>query len=261
MHLPSHNPIFILGNQKSGTTAIAQLLSHATEKSLTCDLKNTIRHQSLQLELQYQLLRFEEFLTLYANDFENEIIKEPFLSFYLSQILTNFPNSQIVFILRDPFQNIRSILNRLKIPGNLDSLELFEWPELNKTPVWKLSLQSTMLGFNSCNYIQAMAFRWNFLVNLFKKNTSRCTLVKYEDFNLDKEACIKSLSKELSLEYLKDISEIKDKQFQPKGNANVNLYDFFGAQNFNLIYEMCQENLEFFYPDLVRSPNFSAKTK
>ena len=242
----AHNPIFLIGNQKSGTTAIARLLSHATGKSLTCDLQSTIRRPTLQLELQYHLIRFEEFLDLYKDDFSSDIIKEPFLSFYLPQVLANFPHSHIVFILRNPYQSIRSILDRLKIPGNLSSLDLFDWPELNKTPVWRLALQSSMYGIPASNYIEAMAHRWNFLVELYKQNMKRCIFIKYEDFCTNKIETVERLALKLKLVPKYNITEFKDKQFQPKGNPNVNLHDFFGAENFNIIDSICEKNIKHF---------------
>ena len=57
-------PLFILGNQKSGTTVIANLLSQATSKSLTSDFQNAISHKTLQLELNFHLLQFSDLLHL-----------------------------------------------------------------------------------------------------------------------------------------------------------------------------------------------------
>ena len=54
------NPLFILGNPKSGTTIIADLLSRATKKSLTSDIKSLIKHTSLKLD--FKLLSFDYFI-------------------------------------------------------------------------------------------------------------------------------------------------------------------------------------------------------
>ena len=115
------DPLFILGNPKSGTTVIANLLSKATKQTLTSDIKSVINHSTLQLD--FNLLSFNNFIKQHKYKFSKEIIKEPFLSFYTEELINSFPNSKIVWIVRNPYQNIRSILNRLKIPGNLQEIK------------------------------------------------------------------------------------------------------------------------------------------
>lgn len=237
-------PIFILGNQKSGTTAIASLLSTATSMSLTPDFVSTIGHPTLQLELNFNLISFNEFIKKYCGEFSNEIIKEPFLTFYINDLLKAFPAAKFVFIVRDPFQNIRSILNRLKIPGNLDDIDLFDWDELNKVPVWRLALQSEMLGINSANYIEAMANRWNYAVESYLHNKDKFILVKYEDFVQDKNSFISDLASQLGLKIQGDISSLINVQFQPKGDCNVDLNMFFGEKNYQTIQKTCSGNIK-----------------
>ena len=115
-------PLFILGNQKSGTTVIANLLSQATSKSLTSDFQSAISHKTLQLELDFHLLKFSDFIQDYKYEFSKDIIKEPFLSYYIDELINEFPKAKFVLIIRSPFQNIRSILNRLIVPGNLEKI-------------------------------------------------------------------------------------------------------------------------------------------
>ena len=164
------NPLFILGNQKSGTTVIANLLSQATAKSLTSDFQSAISSKTLQLELDFHLLRFSDFIQDYKYEFSKEKIKEPFLSYYIDELINEFPKTKFVLIIRNPFQDIRSILNRLSVPGNLEEINFDNYNEIIKTPVWKLAMQSKMLGIDSCHYIEAMANRWNYIVNSYLKN-------------------------------------------------------------------------------------------
>ena len=53
-------PLFILGNPKSGTTIIANLLSKATKQTLTSDIQSVIKHATLQLD--FNLLSFDDFI-------------------------------------------------------------------------------------------------------------------------------------------------------------------------------------------------------
>ena len=55
------------------------------------------------------------------------------------------------------------------------------------------------------NYIEAIAFRWNHAVNIYKKHKNRIVLVKYEDFILDKKKYIEDLSLSLDLAVKSDI--------------------------------------------------------
>ena len=238
------NAWFILGNPKSGTTAIAKLLSIATDQSLTPDFVRAIKHSTLLLELRYGLLSFQDFIEKYKYEFSQELIKEPALTFVAEELFQYFPNAKYLFIVRDPYQNIRSILNRLKIPGDLQDIDLFQWEELNKTPAWKIALQSEMIGFPTDSYIKAMAYRWNFAVQTYLNNKDKFILVKYEDFNQDKENYIYELCKKIDLNVVNNISEHINVQYQPKGNHNVTIKDFFGEENLKKIEDICGENMK-----------------
>ena len=238
----NHKPLFILGNPKSGTTIIAKLLSRATKKTLTSDIKSAIKH--ITLKLDFKLLSFDYFIENHKYEFSKEIIKEPFLSFYTEELMKSFPNAKFIWIVRNPYQNIRSILNRLKIPGNLEEIDFNQFSEFEKTPDWKLNLQSSMFGYNSFNYIEAMAFRWNHAVNIYKQHKDRIVLVKYEDFILDKKKYIEDLSLSLELTVKADISNYVNIQYQPKGKSEINLKKFFGVENYNNIEKLCKKNME-----------------
>jgi len=236
------NPLFILGNPKSGTTIIANLLSKATKKTLTSDIKSVIKHTTLKLD--FKLLSFDYFIKKHKYEFSKEIIKEPFLSFYTEELIKSFPNAKFIWIVRNPYQNIRSILNRLKIHGDFQEINFNHFPELEKTPAWKLNLQSSMFGYISFNYIEAMAFRWNHAINIYKQHKDRIVLVKYEDFILDKKKYIEDLSLSLDLTVKADISNYVNIQYQPKGNAEIDLKNFFGEENYKIIERLCKENMK-----------------
>ena len=53
-------PLFILGNPKSGTTIIANLLSKATKQTLTSDIQSEIKYATLQLD--FKLLSLNSFI-------------------------------------------------------------------------------------------------------------------------------------------------------------------------------------------------------
>lgn len=238
------DPVFIIGNQKSGTTIISKLLSQATGEKLTCDFQRAINHSTLQLELDFKLLDFPKFIQDYNYEFSKKIIKEPFLTYYINDLKYQFPKAKFILIIRNPFDNIRSILNRLNIPGNIDKFNFNEYSEIIKTPVWKLAMQTNMLGITSSNYIEAMANRWNYIVNSYYQNSERIILIKYEDFIKDKKNCIDILAKKVNLKVKYDISKKVNIQYQKKGDRSINLVNFFGEENYSKIETICKLNIE-----------------
>jgi hypothetical protein len=238
----NQKPLFILGNFKSGTTIIANLLSKATKQTLTSDIHSAIKHATLQLD--FNILNCDDFIKQHKYEFSKEIIKEPFLSFYTEELITSFPNAKFIWIVRNPYQNIRSILNRLKIPGNLPKINFNNFAELEKNPAWKLNLQSKMFGYNSSNYIEALAFRWNYAINIYKQNIDKIILVKYEDFIIDKKKYIDGLALDLGFTIQTDISNYVNIQYQSKGNAEIDLKEFFGKKNYKIIDRLCKENMK-----------------
>ena len=41
-----------------------------------------------------------------------------------------------------------------------------------------------------------------------------------------------------------DISNYVNIQYQPKGNAEIDLKEFFGAENYKIIERLCKENMK-----------------
>lgn len=226
------SPTFILGAPKSGTTAIAQLLSRATGQALTSDFQRAISRPSLQAELACRLISFDEFVEQYRLEFSRPLIKEPFLSFHLDDLRRRFPAARFVGIVRNPFQNIRSILNRLRVPGDLERLDFEEWEELRKVRAWRMSLQSELIGRPTSSYIEAMAYRWAFACRALLENPSSVICIRYEDFLVDKKAFIERLAEQLNLTVVNDIADSVDVQFQRKGDRGVDVNAFFGEANY-----------------------------
>ena len=263
----TNNPIFILGNQKSGTSAVAALLSELTNVSVCIDLRKEVWSPSYHEVLEGKIT-FARFVERNHVDFSKDIIKEPNLTFLHHDLFELFPSSKVVFIVRDPRSNIKSILNRLSIPGSLDSLT----KEYRSTLpyAWKLILDNRGLDVKTDNknsYIEALAYRWNFASNVLTKylQVEACTscnltrrsgryfLIRYEDFINDKVGELEKLAYGLELEPVNDISEKVNVQFQPRGENHVdwkrkdtNWKDFFGTNNLTKIETICQSNMEKF---------------
>lgn len=229
-------PIIMLGNQKSGTTAIAALLSEMTGVPATLDLKKEMIEPVID-RVKTGGLTMAEFVSLNKLDFSRPIIKEPSLSAFYHELADCFPRATFVMVIRDPRDNFRSILNRLKIPGNLEILTADHSGEI--TRAWELIIDGRWLGLTGDNYIEMLAQRWNYVTDSYLDNSDSIHLVKYEDFLGDKIGTLEGLARNVGLEPKHDVSHRVDVQFQPAGNKGVRWDDFFGPVNLAAIERIC----------------------
>jgi len=230
-------PIFVLGNQKSGTTVIAALLAEATQLPVTLDLNGLIADPGLQLRLKDGRETFEAFVDEYRYEFSRKIIKEPVLTLFHRELAETFPSAKFVFIVRDPRDNIRSILNRLRIPGDKSSEEATSFAEVRRNPVWALVLDTNWLNVPSGSYIDALAKRWNICSSCYDEE--RMVLIRYEDFKRNKENCIYRLAEQVEADVRKTIADKVDVQYQFKGNNDLPWRKYFGEQNLRHIEKTC----------------------
>ncbi|MEO0535705.1 MAG: sulfotransferase [Cyanobacteria bacterium P01_A01_bin.123] len=237
-------PIIILGNPKAGTTVIASLLGKATNQAVTIDpfyrIDSSIK---IREDMQIGSLSFKEVINQNKHHFSTAIIKDPYFIFMINSVIENFSESQFVFIARDPRDNIRSILNRLDIPGNLDQLDNDQLKSLPERTAWRLLLEGELPKVDGDNYIEKLAYRWTTSIDLYETQKERIQLIRYEDFMADKVAFIRWLATQLCLEYSTDIEEYVDNQFQPIGNRNISWIDFFGAKNLDRINHICRSKM------------------
>lgn len=234
--------IFFLGNQKSGTTAIAALTARCAGVSATLDLTRA-NHEVVWPKLWSGELPFQDFLRRFRAEFSRQLVKEPSLSVFATPLLQNFSrNRGCVLVVRDPRDNIRSILNRLSLPGDLADLTEHQRRALPRS--WPTVLDGTWFGLAPGNYISQLAQRWNFILDRYDQHRDRITLVRYEDFMADKAAYIQKLVSQLGLGHLVSIDEQVDIQFQPAGDRVTDWAAFFGRQNLSLINEICAPHMQ-----------------
>lgn len=239
-------PIIILGNQKSGTTAIASLLGEATGQSVTIDM---FRHSNkkepfFRESLYNQSLPLNTFIQKNSFYFSTKIIKEPELTFFYKDLREIFPMAKIIFVIRDPRDNIKSILNRLNIPGDLSEIGKDYIYKLNGLIGWQSIIQGRCPEIDGKNYIERLSKRWNMASDIYLQNKDNILLIRYEDFVDSKVSSINHLAEEAGLEIISDISEKVDVQYQPRGNHNINIKDFFGKENLEVINTFCSSNMQ-----------------
>lgn len=239
------SPVIVLGNQKSGTTAIAVLLAGLADCSVTLDIFFRFRRPVLR-NLLCGAWSLEDFIRKYPFWFSTKIIKEPSLTFFYDDLRACFPNARFVFIIRDPRDNIRSILDRLKIPGNLSRLHDHHLASFPRNKGWRLILDGTLFKTAGETYIDTLARRWSCTAELAFENRENLVLVRYEDFVTRKVETITELAEAVGLTPARSIADRVDIQYQPRGHTDVAWADFFGEKNLQLIESVCLERMRDF---------------
>ncbi|MBN2662816.1 MAG: sulfotransferase, partial [Bacteroidales bacterium] len=161
--------------------------------------------------------------------------------FAYEHIKKKYPDSTYVFIFRDPRDNIRSILNRLKLKGDLDNLNI---DKLDIIDPWKEILKSKNVGVKTNHYIKNLSHRWNIAFNNCYNNDKNIIIVKYEDFLKNKVGFIKDLCDKTKLKYKTDITNFTEIQYQPKGDGNASWVNFFGEANLRNINTICSDGIK-----------------
>lgn len=243
-------PVFVLGNQKAGTTAIAALLAECIDEPFNTDALHVNK-----LELK-DLLQGETTIADLARNhpepFQATVIKDNDFTFLYPPLAEAFPDAQFLYIVRDPRHNIRSILNRVKFPGDLDGLSEEQYAQLGrKLPGWHTILTGASFGQDRGHYIDVLADRWVRAVEAYLDAPDQMTLLRYEDFEADKRPAIEQLATDLGFPVVKDISERQDHQFQPRGNRTVTPLEFFGRDNLERIESRCGALMPRFGYDLT----------
>jgi hypothetical protein len=237
---PHPRPVFVLGNQKSGTSAIAALLGLMTGLPTTVDLRREVGKQYYKHIVNGER-SFDSLVQRNRLDFSRAIVKEPNLTLFLDELRARFPESRFLFVVREPHQNLRSILDRLAIRGDLPVLERQHMTRVD--PGFELVLDGRWIGIDGGDhYIDRLCARWNRCVDVYQGARDQLRLVRYEDFQRSKLDCLESLAAELGLPVRNDVRASLDRPFQPPGRSDVDLRAFFGA-NYDRITAACGERM------------------
>lgn len=225
------DPIIILGNQKSGTSAIAHLLADYGGLSKRVDVRPLWPPTGRDIMLGRT--PFADVVARYPGAFSAAVIKEPMMTFFAPQVVDRFPAARFVFVIRDPRTNIRSLLNWYGMPGDLPEIP----PELK--PAAPAMFTDVEVWGEGANYIEMLANRWNRAANVWLTHRDHFVLVKYESFLADKVGCIARLATASGVTRARDISTRVNVPYQPPGDTSVTAADFFGPANLRRIETIC----------------------
>ena len=178
----------------------------------------------------------DRFVRRNAYAFSRDLIKEPVLTFVAPDLLAYFPAAKSIFVVRDPWHNIRSILNRLRTPGDLKAFDGLS--EELQDPTWDAIIRGRDLGLDGRHYIEVLAMRWCRGVDVFLDDPASYVLCRYEDFCDDKIGQVDRLASAVGWTPTSDITDSLDTDFQPRGRRGTDPREFFGP-NFGVIESIC----------------------
>ncbi|MGB5951022.1 MAG: PIG-L family deacetylase, partial [Ornithinimicrobium sp.] len=92
-------PIFVLGNQKSGTTAIAALLAECVGGTFVPDV--LYKHRLKLKDLLAQQPSIEELARNHPKSFQATVVKDNDFTFLFPALEQAFPEARFVFVVRD----------------------------------------------------------------------------------------------------------------------------------------------------------------
>ncbi len=232
--------ILVLGNQKTGSSAIAGLLAARTGNSLATDITDA---WTREFALAHDRTLLEQFIKANRRYFRHDIVKENSITLAADGLFAALPRARGVFVVRHPVNNIRSILDRLNWPGDPSPLE-----SLPAAPgAWRQVVDVRPWGVDVADHITSLAHRWRLSSEAILRNRSRGILVRYEDFDDDKVSTIDHLADELGFRDRKPIHHLLDHAFQPKGTRrNDPVQDHFSEQTLALITQICSESMNAF---------------
>lgn len=233
----NEDAIIVLGNSKSGTTVIAALLAEYGRLSVTLDFWPRLRRPETLAAVHSGALPFDRFVRRFRADFARDVVKDPHLTFLYPQLSERFPGARFVMVVRDPRANIRSILNRLKLPGDLPDIGPDDYRSMR--PLWEGILKSPWLNVEG-SYVERLAGRWASGARVYLQNRGAIELIRYEDFVADKMGAIAGLATRLDVENRGRIEGKLDTRFQPPGDRTVGWREFFGDRNLAAIERLTE---------------------
>ena len=238
LDLEAIEPILILGNQKTGSTAIARLLAHYAQLSMAVDVPPAWKKERQLVTGAQSVPSFIQETRYY---FRRALVKENVLTLVTPALLKTLPHARVVFIVRHPAHNIRSILDRLALPGRPLPFNELDVP----SPVWKRVVDSRWLGLRAQNHIASLAERWNHVTNIYLQHRNHLHLIRYEDFTGNKPGTIHRLAGHLALPKRQEIHPLVDVSFQPPGpHRSVQLAQFFTEEALQLINDRCAAGMQ-----------------
>lgn len=229
--------VIVLGNQKSGTTAIAKLLAEAAQLSATLDIHAEIRFGLLDELARSGDSEVQRVLRTYRQEFMRHVVKEPELTWHAPALQRALPEAAFVGIVRHPLENIRSIYDRIGLHGRAGSLQEAERLSAAWRRICDLSWHHDV---KTSHPALMLAHRWRLHLEAIQSCDRALTIQRYEDFNAAPQEAIHALCEALGFaaRALPDAS--LKRTYQPRGaTRGIAPEDFFGPELVDAIWKVC----------------------
>ncbi|GAB5564463.1 MAG: hypothetical protein Wins2KO_15260 [Winogradskyella sp.] len=197
--------VLIVGCERSGTTVISKLLSTASNSSFLNDPKD-----SWYIYPLVNIVGVRGFtLSLISRLWRYDIVKVPGFATILNELRrVHFRRYKVIYVVRDPRDNIAAIKERLK-------------KDLNG-----LYLNVHFLQKSGSSITENILLRWLSYLRKAreyeKKYPNDIIFVKYEDFLKDKIGTVKLIAEFCNLKFKEElIEEIKDEQINKFWSSQI----------------------------------------
>lgn len=249
LDLESLDFVLVLGNQKTGSTAIAELLGRLGRLRIVTDIHPL---QSPDTRIQNDPTSAARMIQRMRYYFRRDLIKENELTPATGALLDVLPQVRPVYVVRHPVHNIRSILDRVGLPGHPQSLNELTLSDDG----WRPIVSSRFLGIEAGDHITSLAKRWNYMTTIYQHHQERLHLVRYEDFMADKLGSIQTLADRIGIRRCQDIEPLLDVSFQPRGaHRSTDPREFFSDEALSIISQHCTEGMKTLeYEPIPHSP-------
>lgn len=180
----------VVGCESSGTTPISHLLFRTGSTRFLIEGDNPWVWQLYQSVYQGQS-RIRDYPRLQLYD----SIKVPGFAAILPQFLDEFPNTSVIYVVRDPRDVVVSAYKTWKVTTR-EGLSSIPW------------VSQTWLGIRDTPPVARLAWRWRLYLERSQKVPS-VAYVRYEDFCVNKVGCIVKLARDLGISV--DEREIRER--------------------------------------------------
>jgi len=228
-----------VGPMKAGSTVIWQALGAATQLSMGMDCELFSSGTSFVHRVARREAPLEHFIDLcYGELFHWDLAKDPMATTLSRRLADAWPSLsshggplQLYFVIRNPFDCARSLLERLKVKALVASPQeqRFAFASNQLPSRFTGSMQDYLDvardGLEYSGFVDAAVQRWALIVDEYLRCPSRFALVRYEDFTKDPVAETRRLAEMLNLTAHwgqgseERVKEAVSMQYQVRGKA------------------------------------------
>ncbi|MCP4270759.1 MAG: GNAT family N-acetyltransferase [Gammaproteobacteria bacterium] len=229
----SKKKYLLVGSESSGTTAVSDLLFKEVEGLRYLEEGEHQWVWSAYRSIYQNTSQVKDYPRLHLFD----AIKVPGFSMIIGQYLEQFPNTDVIYLVRDPRDFASSAIKTWKIGAMSDFIKV-PWTDIG----W--------MGIKCDDAVACLAYRWKTYLNTARK-TSGVTFIRYEDFCNDKVGVIENLSIKLKLPFDRErverlcniqLSHGSVRAYKPSGPGGWK-DSILDEQHIKLIEDICREEM------------------